>query len=312
MSHPKEILGDRMKQYENNVNNLLTIQPGQSFIIRLDGHGFSKFTKSFVKPWDIRIHNAMIETATELFKSFNPYLIYTFSDEITMCFPAIQQELTTTTTTTTTTNTTTTTTTTTEATESTKLEDKDIYPAIAYSGKIQKLVTLSAGLASTVFYKSIMKQAYEKPKDNNLIDKLDSATPHFDSRIFIVPNHHEIIQNLIWRSCYDCARNSVSGLAQAHFSHKSIFGLALPELKKKLLTEKNIDFEAEPDWYKYGVFIKKQYYNLQTVNPKTNEPITALRSKFRTDSFNINHLIDAQHYLTQKCLPLDYNLSFRT
>lgn len=71
-------------------------------MIRLDGRQFSKLTKKFDKPFDLRstrqrvlallphcaVHHAMIDTCKKLFMQFRPSVIFTFSDEISMLFPA--------------------------------------------------------------------------------------------------------------------------------------------------------------------------------------------------------------------------------
>ncbi len=42
-----------MKDYETKVSSQ-KIDESQPFIIRLDGHKFSTFTKPFIKPYDVR------------------------------------------------------------------------------------------------------------------------------------------------------------------------------------------------------------------------------------------------------------------
>ncbi|KAF2073315.1 hypothetical protein CYY_005368 [Polysphondylium violaceum] len=268
-------VGDRMKSYE--ANQQILIQKEQPFIIRLDGHGFSKFTAVFKKPWDIRIHNAMIETATELLKTFHPKLVYTFSDEITLCFPFI--------------------------------EDPEKPETQAYAGKVQKLISLTAGFASTVFYKSIMNQKYD-PEEKKLIERLQTAIPHFDSRIFTLPSNDEIIQNLFWRSSVDCRRNSVANLGHAHFKPKQMLGVSNREVKELLLT-KGIDYDKEPDWYKFGVYLKKQSYTLNTVSRYNNEQVSCIRTRISNFSFDISKLENPMEFLREKSLPEDFNLSLR-
>ncbi|KAM9964980.1 hypothetical protein ACTFIW_004777 [Dictyostelium discoideum] len=275
-----ELLGDRMKSYEDDMK--IQIEKNKPFIIRLDGHSFSKFTKNFTKPHDIRIHNAMIETSTVLLKTFMPTCIYTFSDEITMCFPSIDE---------------------------TTLEEGKEIPNLAYSGKVQKLISLSSGLASTVFFKSITNAQYDKDTELNLIKLLETCTPHFDARIFTLPSNQEIVNNLIWRSLVDCKRNSVANLGFAHFTPKQMLGLNNTEVKKKLLEEKSIIYENEPAWYRFGTYLKKEYYTLTTVSP--NEPekqITAIRSKVNCFSFDITKLSNSLNFISLKTLPEGFNL----
>ncbi|EFA78090.1 hypothetical protein PPL_08738 [Heterostelium album PN500] len=275
-------LGDRMKQYEVSMNTL-HITDNTPFIIRLDGHGFSKFTKNFVKPWDIRVHNAMVETATVLMKEFNPTLVYTFSDEITLCFSSLPDQ---------------------EYQE--RLIATQSQSLLPYNGKVQKLITLAAGIASTTFYKVITSQTYDSATEPKLTQYLAESLPHFDARIFTLPDNQEIINNLVWRSVIDCKRNSISGLAQAHFPHKQIQGKGGKEMKSMLLA-KGIDYYKEPMWYRFGVFLKKQYYTLDSVSPVNNQSVQSIRSKIRRDSFNIQHFPNALDYLTIKTLPENFD-----
>ncbi|KAK7033287.1 Thg1 domain-containing protein [Favolaschia claudopus] len=83
----REGLAERMKRYEAATDQLLT--DDQPAILRVDGHGFSKFTRGFDKPFDERLHEAMAQTAADLLEYFPAAsLAYTQSDEITLVFPA--------------------------------------------------------------------------------------------------------------------------------------------------------------------------------------------------------------------------------
>lgn len=80
-------LGDRMKTYEANTET--TVCQGKPTLIRLDGHGFSKLTRPFKKPFDDSFHKAMVFTCHDLLTHFpEAVTAYTQSDEITLVFPA--------------------------------------------------------------------------------------------------------------------------------------------------------------------------------------------------------------------------------
>ncbi|EGG23506.1 hypothetical protein DFA_05639 [Cavenderia fasciculata] len=273
-------LGERMKVYEKEMT-LSNLTPNTAFMIRLDGHGFSKFTKKFTKPWDIRVHNAMYQVACGLMKEYHPTMVYTFSDEITLCFPSLPDE---------------------EFNEKVA-SFQDPKSTLPYTGKIQKLVSLSSGLASTLFYKAMLEETQGSPQHQFVVD----STPHFDARIFTVPSNDEIIANLTWRSAVDCGRNSISGMAQAHFPHKLLSGKGGGELKKMLLESKGINYDDEPAWYRYGVYLKKQYYLLDATTPK-GDKVTATRTKIVRESFDIRRCPDSLGFLTTKVLPIDFKL----
>lgn len=78
----KDALGDRMKGYEKLVQQ--KFMPRLPIIVRLDGKGFSKWTKKFKRPFDMRMSIAMIETTRKLVKETSALIGYTQSDEITL------------------------------------------------------------------------------------------------------------------------------------------------------------------------------------------------------------------------------------
>ena len=79
----KDNFGDRMKMYENQTCGIKML-PRIPVIARLDGKGFSKFTKGLKRPYDERLSNLMIETVKYLVKETNANCGYTQSDEITL------------------------------------------------------------------------------------------------------------------------------------------------------------------------------------------------------------------------------------
>ena len=115
----KDGLGNRMKMYEAEYNSV--ISRDKYFVIRLDGHNFSKFTKIFNYPYDKLFRNAMVITCMQLMDEFNPVFAYTQSDEITLGFiPCVENE------------------------------------ERAYAGKIEKLISLTASFASMKLYKNLI------------------------------------------------------------------------------------------------------------------------------------------------------------
>ena len=83
MKKTNDSLGDRMKAYENQTCGIRLI-PRIPVIARLDGKGFSKFTKGLKRPYDERLSKLMIETTKYLVKETNANCGYTQSDEITL------------------------------------------------------------------------------------------------------------------------------------------------------------------------------------------------------------------------------------
>lgn len=78
-------LGDRMKMYESQTTKYRLI-PLLPVMARLDGKGFSKFTKGLKRPYDERLSKLMVETTKYLVAETNANCGYTQSDEITLCW----------------------------------------------------------------------------------------------------------------------------------------------------------------------------------------------------------------------------------
>ncbi|KAF8206219.1 tRNAHis guanylyltransferase-domain-containing protein [Mycena galopus ATCC 62051] len=131
----REALGERMKRYEAATDQQLP--DDQPALIRVDGHGFSKFTRGFNKPFDERIHDAMAQTAADLLEHFPAAsLAYTQSDEITLVFPATAT-------------------------------------ARPFNGRVGKLASLAAGYASTRFNHHLAK-APDVPENKHGIAHFDA------------------------------------------------------------------------------------------------------------------------------------------
>jgi tRNA(His) 5'-end guanylyltransferase len=75
-----------MKEYETAAASLQILDFHLPVLCRIDGHKFSTFTRGFTKPFDTRIHDAMVATTVDLVDQFGCATGYTFSDEITLVF----------------------------------------------------------------------------------------------------------------------------------------------------------------------------------------------------------------------------------
>lgn len=85
MSSKKQLdaLGDRMKTYEKLETSAKFI-PKLPIYVRIDGRGFSKFTKHMTRPYDQRLSALMLATTEYLVKEFNATIGYVQSDEISL------------------------------------------------------------------------------------------------------------------------------------------------------------------------------------------------------------------------------------
>jgi len=285
-----ESMGDRMKGYEAQWTTKLDRK--LPFIIRLDGHKFSSYTRPFKKPFDERISTVMVATTTDLMAYFNPTTGFTCSDEITLLFPPItEEEL----------NTNeeeTTKEAATEEKEDKKKKEKTEEATLMFSGKVQKIVSLAAGYASARFNSHMAKQTFDPATEGRLIQHVETSTPHFDARIFQVPTNDELLNNVMWRCHFDYRRNSISGLARCHFSTKQLHKLNSPQLLE-MLASKGVSWEGMPDAYKYGTFLKKERYEIEAVNDK-GEKVIAFRRRVITRSFDIVYTEENLKFICSK------------
>ena len=174
----KDNLGDRMKKYEKcSQFNLMDKIP---VVIRLDGAHFHTFTKGLNTPFDIEFQDVMRKTMKDLVDNIqNCILGYTQSDEITLVL----------------------------------LDTKTLETQSWFNNNLQKIVSISASLATMFFNKHINELTEERFSNKKFIG-------YFDSRAFNIPLE-DLPNVLIWRS-QDAYRNAVSMFALSRFSHKEL------------------------------------------------------------------------------------------
>jgi len=261
-------LAARMKEYEkdNEVFGASTLKQDKPFIIRLDGHKFSKFTTGFKKPYDERIYKAMLLSTKDLMEEFQALLGYTQSDEITLVFPALT---------------------------SSQIQAGDV---LKYNGRIQKLISLASGFCSVRFAYHLCTQPFDSVTEKNLVEKIHKA--YFDARVFHIPTPEEAINNIIWRIS-DVKRNGVNNLGFCNFRQKDLEGLSPKQVIEKLQS-KGIEWSAMPANYKYGVILKKSKFDYEGFNPLTNEKVVVPRTKMCFCSLDSVQLKDATKLVTEK------------
>lgn len=250
----KDPMGTRMKSYEKSMDTY--IDKNDYFIIRLDGHKFSKFTKIFDRPIDNIFRDAMILTCKQLMDEFKPVFVYTQSDEITMGFlPCENNE------------------------------------EIIYGGRIQKLLSLTSSFASVNLYKNIMDLCMihdDVKKGFNILGYLDEHVCWFDSRLFVVPSKIEMFNAFLWRQ-RDCEKNSKAMLSQCYFNRKELHKITAEQMIEKLFIEKKIDWHNYSDNFKFGTLIKKETFEKQPNVIRTR--FTTISKKFDFSNDNVELLI---------------------
>lgn len=79
----KDDFGDRMKSYELAETDR-KFDPRLPVYARIDGRGFSKFTRNMNRPFDLRMLNSMVGTAQYLVEKTHAEIGYVQSDEISL------------------------------------------------------------------------------------------------------------------------------------------------------------------------------------------------------------------------------------
>nr|WP_283770932.1 tRNA(His) guanylyltransferase Thg1 family protein [Polycladospora coralii] len=112
-----------------------------------------------------------------------------------------------------------------------------------FKNNLQKIASVSASMATAKFNEE-MKKIYP-----------ESPLAIFDSRAWVLPPD-EVMNYFIWRQ-KDATKNSISMLAQNHFSQGDLTGLDQFRLQDKLMKEKGVNWNDLPIWKKRGVCIRK-------------------------------------------------------
>jgi tRNA(His) 5'-end guanylyltransferase len=229
-----------MKAYEEVFE--FKLPAGTPAILRVDGHGFSKFTSNFARPFDQRIHDAMTATCSDLLNHFPAAsLAYTQSDEITLVFPAGVR---------------------------------------SFNDRVQKLCSLAASFTSVKFNLHLAAALQSFPEPPVRSEILGNA--HFDARLFSVPNIEEALNCVLWRCRGDAIRNSVGAFARTMYSTKELHGKNTDGVLRMMEVEKGVVFkDAVPSWAAEGSIVKKEQYELEGQNFKTGSVEKTTRTRTR-------------------------------
>lgn len=236
-------LSDRMKSYEKLPRT--SLMPKVPVILRVDGKAFRTFTRKMVKPWDDNLEDCMWEAAKHLCQQIQgAQFAYVQSDEISVLIL--------------------------------DTKSRDTSPWFGY--QIQKMTSVGASAATTGF---VWRWIPWYMDVTNELPPVPSALPQFDARVSNYPAH-EVANYFIWRQ-QDATRNSVSMLAQANFSHKSLQGKSQSDMLDMLMLGKGINWNDVPVPRKRGACVVKETYEHEHINPKTGESVINSRSKWVVD-----------------------------
>lgn len=228
--------------------NFEHVLPGDKpYVVRLDGVNFKEFTRNLIKPFDPNFTEALKLTTAALMERTAATIGYCQSDEITLI-----------------------------SGPATGGNSKNHL----YAGRTQKIASILAAFASVRFNYYLSK----------LRPDLDISVTNlgfFDARVFSVPDWESAGESLIWRHRFDCRRNALHSIAQAHYKPQEIEGQPIKEVIDRLLKEKKVDaYTAYPNDNVYGTFVKKIQVRIEGKNPKTGEIIPTIRNRIVSKSFD--------------------------
>jgi len=219
----KDNIGDRLKNYyENRSKTFLTRKI--PVIIRVDGKCFHNFCKRFKKPYDEFLNNSLNKVMQFLCQNIQgAKMAERHSDEISIL-----------------------------------LTDYDnVNTDCWFDYNVQKTCSIAASIATSEFCKILAFESFKSKYDGDKKNiSWEESWPIFDARCFNLPEH-EINNYFYWRML-DAKRNSISMVAQANFSHKSLQGLNSNQMQEKLWQEKQINWAKLPQGQKIGFICIKE------------------------------------------------------
>lgn len=225
-------LEDRMRELE--WFHALRVLPNVWPVIRVDGRSFTRLSEQhFERPFDLRFHDLMLKTAQALLVELHGVYAYSESDEISILLPA-----------------------------STNL----------FGREVEKLVSVSAGVASSVFSLGL------------------GSSAHFDSRVWVGPSALHVVDYFRWRQS-DAARCCLNGWcywtlrnegASAKEASAALDGKSFSE-KNELLFARGINFDDVPLWQKHGFGLYWDETEKEGLNPLTQAATLTTRRVIHTN-----------------------------
>ena len=269
-AHAGDVLGEEMKSYEAETCNAV-VDLTRPVVVRLDGHCFSTYTKGFDRPYDLRIHRAMVGTATDLLEHFGASTSYTESDEISLLFTP---------------------------------ETEEERSRLPFNGRVQKLVSVFAGYASARFNRHMLRENFDESVKGQaaLRAKVENSAAHFDARVFSLPSVERLVAYMRWRAVLDCKRNSVSMLAQAHFPANELEKVDAATCIRMLQERKGVRWEETPPFFRHGTYVKKEEFRKEGFNPITKQAVVATRTRPAARSFALRE-DEAPGFLLERVWP---------
>ena len=225
-----------------------------SYILcHIDGRAFSKMIKKrFKLPFDDGFMQMMDETAAYVCENVQgAKCAYVQSDEITIVITSFKYE-----------------------------GDELINGSAFFDYRLCKLQSIIASLATAKFNQLYTLWMINEDSDKSIKQQINEIPLiQFDCKCWDVNTYDDMFAWFKFRQ-NDCIRNSKQQFAQAYCSHKDLLNKNSDEQVEYCKLKTGNDWNTLNGKYKYGRIVYRTTYPIQTINPKTNEPITVMRSQY--------------------------------
>lgn len=118
--------------------------------------------------------------------------------------------------------------------------------SIFFDHRVSKMTSVLASYATAAFVIALQSEMPDR------INKM----PHFDCRVFQLPNRAEAANMFLWRE-QDATKNAVSMAARSVYSHNALDHKSSAEMQEMLFA-KGINFNDYPAFFKRGTFVRRE------------------------------------------------------
>ncbi|SDH55383.1 tRNA(His) guanylyltransferase Thg1 family protein [Microbacterium sp. 77mftsu3.1] len=203
--------GTEFKEAEKVIRTRL--DPVLPVLMRLDGKAFHSYCKGLDRPYDERFMVDMDAVMVTLAREIDgTRAAFVQSDEISLLL-------------------------------SLGLPEGETGPQLMFGGQVQKLVSISAAIASSAM-------------NARRLGTVTDRVALFDSRVFQLPDLAAVERYFQWRQA-DARVNSLGMLASAHYSHQALAGISTRE-RAAMLRGKGIDPDELPAGFVHGRIVRRR------------------------------------------------------
>ena len=180
------VFAERMRGLQMSAETVLSVN--DFYVLQLDGRAFHSFTKGFNRPFDVRFMAAMDEVLRLVAEDLGCVVFgFVQSDELSLLLKG-----------------------------SNVVVESGRGNGLPFNGRVQKLASTSAGLASAVMSRAFPAMGFAV----------------FDARVFGV-SRREALEWFHWRQT-DCVKNSVLSVGQVNFTADELHGVNTVQLQGML------------------------------------------------------------------------------